>query len=72
MFEPDDLNAALRATKTGSSLAGILLWILLALVLLESLLARWFSHAFRASAEDERFGGIRASVNKRTVKVASI
>ena len=72
LFEPDDLNAALQATKTGSSLAGILLWILLALVLLETLLARWFSHAFRASAEDERFGGIRASVNKRTAKVASI
>ncbi len=72
LFEPDDVNAALKATKAGSSLSGILLWILLALVLIEAMLARWFSHAFRASAEDERFGGIRASVNKRTAKVASI
>ena len=35
-------------------------------VVIETLLARWFSHAFRSSANDERFGGLRASVNVMT------
>lgn len=65
-FNPDNLKAALLTSRAGSSLAGILLWIVLALVVLETLLSRWFSHALRTAASEERFGGLRASVDVMT------
>jgi len=65
LFDPNDLGAALRQTQSGSSLAGIILWIVLALVVIETLLARWFSHAFRADVAGgpgEMFGsGVRGA-----------
>ncbi|MCZ6835679.1 MAG: BatA domain-containing protein [Planctomycetota bacterium] len=63
LYDPEDLGATLSRTRSGSSLAGILLWILMFLVLLETLLARWFSHAFRIDEGEERFGsGLRATI----------
>ncbi len=44
-FNPDDPTAALRTADTGASLSGLLLMIVLGLVVLETALARWFSHA---------------------------
>ncbi len=44
-FSADDPGADLRTAETGSPLAGLLLAAALALVVLETALARWFSHA---------------------------
>jgi len=51
-FDADDLGAALRRVEGGSPIAGILLLIVLGLILLETLLARWFSHSYRAEGGD--------------------
>jgi len=45
VFDADDPTAALRTADSGAPLAGILLTAVLALIILETLLARWFSHA---------------------------
>ena len=47
-FDPGDPAAALRTVETGSPLAGFLLLVVLALVVIETGLARWFSHALPA------------------------
>ena len=56
VFDADDPTAALRAADSGAPLAGILLTAVLALIIIETLLARWFSHALppaRAAGADE-------------------
>jgi len=47
-FADDDLTAALRRAEDRSPLAGILLVLVLALIVLETVLARLFSHARQA------------------------
>ncbi|MHC4947512.1 MAG: BatA domain-containing protein [Planctomycetota bacterium] len=47
VFEHEELPGLLAAAESGSSLAGLLLAALLALVIVETALARWFSHAHR-------------------------
>ena len=55
---PEDLSATLGQGKSGSPIAGLLLLIVLILVIAETLLARWFSHAYRwEAASDEPVGG---------------
>ena len=49
LFDADDPAAALRTADSGAPLAGILLAAVLALILLETALARWFSHALPPS-----------------------
>lgn len=44
-LDADDLGVELRRAEGGSPLAGALLMAVLALVALETMLARWFSHA---------------------------
>jgi hypothetical protein len=44
-FEAEDPAAALEAAESGAPLAGLLLLAVLALVVVETALARWFSHA---------------------------
>jgi hypothetical protein len=46
-FEPGTIAASLGGGVSGSPMAGLLLLIVLALVVLETVLARWFSHADR-------------------------
>lgn len=53
-FDVDDLKATLGGAAGGSPIAGILLAIVLGLIVLETMLARWFSHAYRAEAEGDR------------------
>lgn len=47
MLDREDPAAPMRAAAGGSPIAGWILVVLLALVILETLLARWFSHAYR-------------------------
>jgi len=46
-FDPGSVSASLGAGTTGSPIAGIILMIVLGLVILETILARLFSHAYR-------------------------
>jgi hypothetical protein len=62
-FDPDDLTAALRRADSGSPIAGVLLIVLLALLILEMVLARVFSHATRSSGELGR--GLRPTMSAR-------
>jgi hypothetical protein len=57
------VSATLGASASGSPIAGILLAALLALVILETLLARWFSHAYRSESEGEG-AAIRPSIGR--------
>ncbi len=50
-LDPRDTASALRAAGSGASLAGVLLLALLSLVVIETAMARWFSHG-RSSATD--------------------
>ena len=52
-FDDDDLGSALRRADGGSPLSGLLLLGVLVLVLLETMLARWFSHAYRTGPTAE-------------------
>jgi hypothetical protein len=67
MFDRDDPAAALRAADTGLALAGMLLLAVLGVLLLETLLARWFSHALQqsASAAGAQGGGLRPTMADR-------
>ncbi|MHC4109238.1 MAG: hypothetical protein ACYSTY_14245, partial [Planctomycetota bacterium] len=59
--------AALSPGDSGLPMASILLGIVLALVLLETFLARWFSHALQAGAEGpggRRWSGLRPTVRE--------
>ena len=64
MFDSEDPAAALRAADTGMALAGILLIAVLGLLLLETMLARWFSHAMQQSSSviGTLGGGLRPTV----------
>ncbi|MHC5113103.1 MAG: BatA domain-containing protein [Planctomycetota bacterium] len=44
-IDPENIGAHLLRAEVGSPIAGVLLVIVLALVILETVLARWFSHA---------------------------
>jgi hypothetical protein len=44
-FDAVDPGRTLRTSASGAPLAGVLLWALLALVAVETVFARWFSHA---------------------------
>jgi len=71
VFRPEAPAAALASTEGASSIAGILLASLLILVLLETILARWFSHAFRLAAAAGLAGGLRSTVAERRGPVAA-
>ncbi|MHC4709033.1 MAG: hypothetical protein ACYTA3_01040, partial [Planctomycetota bacterium] len=45
VFKADDAAAAIKSADSGAPLAGLLLLALLGLVVIETALARWFSHA---------------------------
>jgi fructoselysine-6-P-deglycase FrlB-like protein len=45
VFDAQDPGQALRTADSGAPIAGILLAAVLALIILETALARWFSHA---------------------------
>jgi hypothetical protein len=53
-FEPGRLGATLGSGAGGSPISGLLLLTVLGLVLLETMLARWFSHAYRAGEDGDR------------------
>ena len=53
-FEPDSLARTLGGAASGSPLAGLLLLVVLALVILEPLMARWVSHAYRREEHGDR------------------
>ena len=71
-FEASAVDAVLARTSPPSNLGRLLLWVALALLLLESVLARWFSHAgsgrpgllerARAAWHRLRHGSARAGV----------
>jgi hypothetical protein len=63
--------SALATSEQASSLAGTLLWALLALVAIETILARRFSHAFRLAAGTELAGGMQSTVSERRGPVAA-
>lgn len=75
-FNRDDPAAALATVESGSPIALFLLIAIVALALLETLLARWFSHAYRTgpavagatsggSAAATMFGGLRPTLEER-------
>ena len=55
-FDPEQPAAMLVSGAAGSPLAGILLAIVLGLIVLETMLARWFSHAYRAEQGESGSG----------------
>lgn len=61
-FDPQSPGAALAGAQTGVSLAGYMLIALLALVLVETILARRFSHAYRTTGVPGLTGGLRSTV----------
>jgi len=61
-FDPEEPAAQLATAETGLSIAGLLLIVLLALVIIETILARRFSHAYRRPAAGGAEGGIRSTV----------
>lgn len=56
LMAEEDPASALRSASTGMHLAGILLALVLALVIIETLIARWFSHAVISSHGIESTG----------------
>ena len=60
-LDAGDPGAPLRTAASGSSLAGVLLMALLALVVIETALARWFSHALTSHSASIR-GGLHPTV----------
>lgn len=79
-YDPENVGADLQGADGGSPLAGVLLLIVLGLLLLETLLARWFSHAYTAAGaikgESERgLGptmGSLATTTKRATGLAGV
>jgi hypothetical protein len=53
VFDTNDLSRSLTVADQGSPIAGILLFMVLALLIIETLLARWFSHAYKSEASDQ-------------------
>jgi hypothetical protein len=69
-FEPANVGATLGTSASGSPIAGILLAALLGLIVVETLLARWFSHAYRSESEaDDAL--IKPSVGGRAAFIRS-
>jgi len=64
-LDSDDPGGVLHRAEGGSSLAGALLVLLLAAILLETVLARFFSHASRAAAGGTA-GGLRPTMGDRS------
>ncbi len=62
LFDMDDPAALLRNVDSRSPLAGILLLIVIALVLLETLLARWFSYSYEGEGAVTS-GGLRPTIH---------
>lgn len=60
LLDPDDPASALRTIGSGPPLAGALLLIMLALIALETMLARFFSHAYRSPTGAEGLSGVAA------------
>jgi hypothetical protein len=69
-FEPENIRATLGTGASGSPIAGLLLAALLGLIIIETLLARWFSHAYRSQTEGER-GSIAPSIGRRASIIRS-
>jgi hypothetical protein len=63
-FVPADAGAALSEATTGSAIAGLLLLIVIALIVLETALAKLFSHAYR-SAPGTAAAGIQPTIHDR-------
>jgi hypothetical protein len=70
-FDPEGIASTLGGSVSGSPLAGILLAIVLGLLVLETMFARWFSHAYRAESEGDRFS-IKPSMGGRVPASAAI
>lgn len=71
--EREQAGGVLAKTSLGRDLTMLLLWILLALVLLETFLARWFSHATDHStptAIGRALGALRGSETSKPVAAA--
>lgn len=57
--DPDNMSAAVGDASGGSPIAGTILALVLALVLTETLLARWFSHAYASDAAQSDQSGVK-------------
>ncbi|MCP3903891.1 MAG: VWA domain-containing protein [Planctomycetes bacterium] len=69
-IDPENVGAHLQRSEIGSPIAGVLLLLVLGLVVLETLLARWFSHA----GTERRASGartLRPSMDVREQAVAA-
>lgn len=69
-FDPANIKSTMGGGLGGSPIAGILLMCVLALVVLETLLARWFSHAYRADTAGDRLS-VRPSIAGRAMAPAT-
>ena len=57
--DPTDMTAALSDSAGGSPIAGLILALVLALLLVETLFARWFSHAYSSDAAQSDQSGVK-------------
>lgn len=64
-FDRADPAAKLATAESGTSIAGMILFVVLALIVLETLLARRFSHAYSHGKARALSGGLRATVESR-------
>ena len=64
MFDPEAPEAMLASAEGGRSIAGMLLIAVLVLAILETILARRFSHAYRSNSGDGRSmaGGLKPTI----------
>jgi hypothetical protein len=69
-LDPRDTAAALRTAGSGASLAGALLLALLSLVVIETAMARWFSHG-RSSAPEAGAASPRSSPGRAAAQGAA-
>ena len=63
-FDQADPARILRSAGSGLPLAGVLLIIVLVLVCLETVMARWFSHARGGRGADGLTGGLPTSMSE--------
>ena len=70
VFEADDPGAALKSATSGLPIAGIILAILVGIILLETILARRFSHAFTGGPDKARGLELRATMSEVRGKAA--
>lgn len=64
VFAEDAMKASLSSGAAMSPIAGMLLIALLALAIVETLLARSFSHAYRHEGVGENAGGLRPTIDE--------